>query len=346
MTATAKAPLLLVNGYAATGADWDPTFLAELGRAHQVICPDNRGLGGPPLGDGELTIDLMASDLEAFLDGRGIERLPVVGWSMGGFIAQRLAERSPGRVAALALIATDPGGPAAVEAAPEIWSRLVDHSGTPREQATRLLALLFPPPLAAEIDRQFGDAVAAARARLPGAVLSAQEAAMEAWHREERPPVGAGRGRRRWSSTVRRTTSSRPPTRSCCGPAGRGRDWRPRGMRARGDGAGAAAGRRRDSRLSLIRSRPAGVLTSNPAKGAPMPNIGPLEICVVLIIALVVFGPKRLPELGKSLGKGIAEFKGTIGGETRSDRPAAIESSTATAAPTRVPEDAAVKTQA
>lgn len=45
-----------------------------------------------------------------------------------------------------------------------------------------------------------------------------------------------------------------------------------------------------------------------------MPNIGPLEIGIVLIIALVVFGPKRLPELGKSLGKGIQEFKGSIGG--------------------------------
>jgi sec-independent protein translocase protein TatA len=45
-----------------------------------------------------------------------------------------------------------------------------------------------------------------------------------------------------------------------------------------------------------------------------MPNIGPLEIGIVLIIALVVFGPKKLPELGKSLGKGINEFKGSIGG--------------------------------
>jgi TatA/E family protein of Tat protein translocase len=46
-----------------------------------------------------------------------------------------------------------------------------------------------------------------------------------------------------------------------------------------------------------------------------MANIGPMEILVVLIIALVVFGPKRLPELGKSLGKGIQEFRGTISGE-------------------------------
>ena len=47
-----------------------------------------------------------------------------------------------------------------------------------------------------------------------------------------------------------------------------------------------------------------------------MGNIGPLEIGIVLIIALVVFGPKRLPDLGHSLGKGIREFKGSVTGET------------------------------
>ena len=46
-----------------------------------------------------------------------------------------------------------------------------------------------------------------------------------------------------------------------------------------------------------------------------MPNVGPLELAIVLIIALVIFGPKRLPELGKSLGDGLREFKSSMGGE-------------------------------
>ncbi|HXR29925.1 MAG TPA: twin-arginine translocase TatA/TatE family subunit [Solirubrobacterales bacterium] len=47
-----------------------------------------------------------------------------------------------------------------------------------------------------------------------------------------------------------------------------------------------------------------------------MPNVGPLELAIVLIIALVVFGPKRLPELGRSLGRGIREFRGSVSGDS------------------------------
>lgn len=50
-----------------------------------------------------------------------------------------------------------------------------------------------------------------------------------------------------------------------------------------------------------------------------MPNIGPLEIAIVLVIALVIFGPSRLPELGKSAGKGFREFKDSITGNNDND---------------------------
>ena len=48
-------------------------------------------------------------------------------------------------------------------------------------------------------------------------------------------------------------------------------------------------------------------------------NIGPTELIVVLVIALLVIGPKRLPEVGKSLGKGMREFKDSLSGDSRDD---------------------------
>jgi sec-independent protein translocase protein TatA len=60
-------------------------------------------------------------------------------------------------------------------------------------------------------------------------------------------------------------------------------------------------------------------------------NIGPLEIVVVLIIALVVFGPKRLPELGSSLGRGIREFRETVSGDKPDDSVREIDRPKATA---------------
>jgi sec-independent protein translocase protein TatA len=59
-------------------------------------------------------------------------------------------------------------------------------------------------------------------------------------------------------------------------------------------------------------------------------NIGLPEILVVLVIALIIFGPKRLPELGRSVGKGIREFRASISGEHDEDseppaKPAQIE---------------------
>ena len=48
-------------------------------------------------------------------------------------------------------------------------------------------------------------------------------------------------------------------------------------------------------------------------------GIGPLEIIIVLVIVLVIFGPKRLPDLGRSLGSGMREFKDSITGGGKDD---------------------------
>jgi pimeloyl-ACP methyl ester carboxylesterase len=193
----AGPPLLLVNGYGGSSADWDPAFLAKLAESFELICPDNRGMGDSELGSAaELSVDAMAGDLEQLLDHLGIERAALAGWSMGGFVAQRLALRAPQRVSAMVLLASAPGGPTALSAQPQAWAMLIDHTGTPREQATRLISLLFPPDVAPGIDEQFGDIVAAARATLSRPALEAQERVLLAWHDEapqlpgsDSPPV-------------------------------------------------------------------------------------------------------------------------------------------------------------
>ncbi|MFN8132724.1 MAG: twin-arginine translocase TatA/TatE family subunit [Solirubrobacteraceae bacterium] len=57
-----------------------------------------------------------------------------------------------------------------------------------------------------------------------------------------------------------------------------------------------------------------------------MPNVGPMELAIVLIIALLVLGPKKLPEVGRSIGKGMREFKESISGNDRDDEPDEITS--------------------
>ena len=48
-----------------------------------------------------------------------------------------------------------------------------------------------------------------------------------------------------------------------------------------------------------------------------MPNIGPVEIIIVLVIVLIIFGPKRLPDLGRSMGRGMREFKDSVTGKNK-----------------------------
>ena len=63
-------------------------------------------------------------------------------------------------------------------------------------------------------------------------------------------------------------------------------------------------------------------------KETAMPfSVGPMELVIVLVLALIILGPKRLPEAGKSLGRGIREFKNSIagmGGKDEEDEPSAI----------------------
>src|SRR6266513_3199658 len=175
--------LLVLNGFAATNTDWDPSFIDGLASSNELILVDNRGIGGSTDDGKPFDIAGLADDAARVIDQLGFEHTSVLGWSMGGFIAQTLALQHPNRVNKLILFSTDPGSSEADLASSAVWSQLVDPSGTPHDQAKRLLSLLFPDDVAESFYRKFGDIVAAARARLSPDLINRQAAAMDAWHR-------------------------------------------------------------------------------------------------------------------------------------------------------------------
>jgi pimeloyl-ACP methyl ester carboxylesterase len=176
-------PLMVLNGFAATSADWDPSFIDRLASSNEIILLDNRGIGRSTDNGQPFDIAELADDAARVIEMLGIERANVLGWSMGGFIAQTLALQQPGRINKLILLSTDPGGAHADLASAKVWSQLIDMSGTPHEQARRLLSLVFPSDVVESIYREFGDIVAAARAQLSPDLVNRQVAAMDAWHR-------------------------------------------------------------------------------------------------------------------------------------------------------------------
>jgi pimeloyl-ACP methyl ester carboxylesterase len=176
-------PLVVLNGFAATSADWDPSFIDRLASSNELILLDNRGIGRSIDNGQPFDIAKLADDAARVIEILGIERTSLLGWSMGGFIAQTFALQHPGRINKLILLSTDPGGADADRASAAVWSQLVDMSGTPQEQARRLLSLVFPSDVAESIYCEFGDIVAAARAQLSPELGNRQAAAMDAWHR-------------------------------------------------------------------------------------------------------------------------------------------------------------------
>lgn len=107
-------PLLLVMGATASMLGWPDAFCRTLAaQGLRVIRFDHRDTGGSttlPPGEASYTVETLAGDILTLLDAFELPRAPVVGMSLGGYLAQMAALRWPGRVASLTLIASEPLG--------------------------------------------------------------------------------------------------------------------------------------------------------------------------------------------------------------------------------------------
>jgi pimeloyl-ACP methyl ester carboxylesterase len=113
-------PLVLIMGYDWTMEGWDPRLVHALARHHRVVMFDNSGVGRTQQLPPPYSIDTMAGQTSALIDTLHLGRPDVLGWSMGGMIAQALAVLHPAQVRRLVLCATYPGTGVAVVPSPSV----------------------------------------------------------------------------------------------------------------------------------------------------------------------------------------------------------------------------------
>jgi pimeloyl-ACP methyl ester carboxylesterase len=137
-------PLLLITGFGATMDIWDPVLVIELAAHYRVIVFDNRGLGGTTAPAADFSIEQLADDTAGLMGALGLERAHVLGYSMGGYVAQELLLKYPQRVTRLVLMGTGCGGGEGIAPRAEVLQALSDMSGSIDEVIQRVISVLVP----------------------------------------------------------------------------------------------------------------------------------------------------------------------------------------------------------
>jgi pimeloyl-ACP methyl ester carboxylesterase len=184
--------LLMVMGRSGTMADWDPLFVRQFTHNNRVVIFDNRGMGttnDDSVPTNQVTVPLMAQDTLALATALHMRRFDLLGWSMGGEIAQQVTVDAPHRVAKLVLCATGSGGPTEALPSPSVQQVMSE----PNLPTAKLFRLSFPQTPAGNIGAVSYGARVAAQAKidhLPSDSFSTSQAGM----------AGQENARTQWSS--------------------------------------------------------------------------------------------------------------------------------------------------
>jgi pimeloyl-ACP methyl ester carboxylesterase len=126
-------PLVLLNHWGAVLDNFDPEIVDGLARVHRVIAVDYRGIGGSE-GTAPVTVDEMARDVIALIGALGLPTIDLLGFSLGGFVAQDIALKAPGLVRKLILTGTGPAGGEGIEKVGAVsWPRMLKGALTLRD---------------------------------------------------------------------------------------------------------------------------------------------------------------------------------------------------------------------
>lgn len=134
-------PLLMNIGSVSTMSEWDPALLRKLAQHHKLIIYDYHGIGwSSKISQSKISIQVLADEAVALLDRLGIAKADILGWSLGGFVAQQIAIRHPKHVNRVILAATNPGGRHTVFG-PEYAQRI---DSNPKATDKQVLSVNFP----------------------------------------------------------------------------------------------------------------------------------------------------------------------------------------------------------
>jgi pimeloyl-ACP methyl ester carboxylesterase len=136
-------PLLMIMGYGSTLQLWEEATIQALASRFKVIVFDNRGMGDTSAGQHAFSIEQFADDAAGLILAMGLDRVDVLGWSMGSLIAQELYLRHREKVKSLVLYASHCDA-SMYPSSPEVLQKMTDTSGTPEEQGMRYISVLFP----------------------------------------------------------------------------------------------------------------------------------------------------------------------------------------------------------
>jgi 3-oxoadipate enol-lactonase len=139
-------PLLLIMGYRLNSRAWPPDFIDALAKRFTLILFDNRGTGQSDKPTSGYALSNIARDICGLLEHLEIPSAHVLGYSMGGAVAQELACRHPECVRRLVLCATLCGGPRTVYAGPAVTAVMRALVGlSPEEAARRIATVTYVP---------------------------------------------------------------------------------------------------------------------------------------------------------------------------------------------------------
>jgi pimeloyl-ACP methyl ester carboxylesterase len=178
-------PLVLITGYRATLSEWNSYFLGELAKSHEVIVFDNRGVGRSTMDTANYRAEDLARDTSSLIKTLGFSSVDLLGWSMGGTIAQQLALDDAKMVNHLILLSTEPPGRKSIPLSRRVEEVLSGRAGN----FDSVMQVLFPDGVVQHEEDCFSSDMFRPRSYKPvkvsPAVTAAQQRLLQDWQLDE-----------------------------------------------------------------------------------------------------------------------------------------------------------------